>query len=46
MHAYMHEEHADIIAELDDQEAISPQLEEKMKEALTSFQQVFTALKG
>mgnify|MGYP002578611821 CR=1 FL=1 len=46
MHAYMHEEHADIIAELDEQEAISPQLEEKMKEALTSFQQVFTALKG
>ena len=46
MHAYMHEEHADIITELDDQEAISPQLEEKMKEALTSFQQVFTALKG
>lgn len=46
MHSYMHEEHADIIAELDDQEAISPQLEEKMKEALTSFQQVFTALKG
>ena len=46
MHAYMHEEHADIIAELDDQEAISPQLEEKMKEAFTSFQQVFTALKG
>ena len=46
MHAYMHEEHADIIAELDEKEAISPQLEEKMKEALTSFQQVFTALKG
>lgn len=46
MHAYMHEEHADIIAELDEQEAISPQLEEKMKAALTSFQQVFTALKG
>ena len=46
MHAYMHEEHADIIAKLDEQEAISPQLEEKMKEALTSFQQVFTALKG
>lgn len=46
MHVYMHEEHADIIAELDEQEAISPQLEEKMKEALTSFQQVFTALKG
>ena len=46
MHAYMHEEHADVIAELDEQEAISPQLEEKMKEALTSFQQVFTALKG
>ena len=42
----MHEEHADIIAELDEKEAISPQLEEKMKEALTSFQQVFTALKG
>ena len=46
MHAYMHEEHADIIAELDEKEAISPQLEEKIKEALTSFQQVFTALKG
>lgn len=46
MHAYMHEEHADIIAELDEKEAISPQLEEKMKEVLTSFQQVFTALKG
>lgn len=46
MHAYMHEEHADVIAELDEKEAISPQLEEKMKEALTSFQQVFTALKG
>ncbi len=46
MHAYMHEEHADIIAELDEKKAISPQLEEKMKEALTSFQQVFTALKG
>ena len=46
MHAYMHEEHADIIAELDEQEAISPQLEEKITEALTSFQQVFTALKG
>ena len=46
MHAYMHEEHADIIAELDEKEAISPQLDEKMKEALTSFQQVFTALKG
>lgn len=46
MHAYMHEEHADIIAELDEKEAISPQLEEKMKEALTSFQQIFTALKG
>lgn len=46
MHAYMHEEHADIIAELDEKKAISPQLEEKMKEVLTSFQQVFTALKG
>ena len=46
MHAYMHEQHADIIAELDEKEAISPELEEKIKTALEAFKDVFVSLKG
>lgn len=46
MHAYMHEQHADIIAELDEKEAISPDLEEKIKTALEAFKDVFVSLKG
>lgn len=46
MHAYMHEQHADIIAELDEKEAISPELEEKIKTGLEAFKDVFVSLKG
>lgn len=46
MHAYIYEQYPEIMAELDEKQAISPELEQKMKEALEAFKEVFAVLKG
>jgi F-type H+/Na+-transporting ATPase subunit alpha len=46
MYSYIESNEPGIFTELREQEAISPELEEKMKKALTSFGETFKATKG
>jgi F-type H+-transporting ATPase subunit alpha len=41
--AFLNSKHADIIKEIDDKKIISPDLEKKLKDALTEFDSVFIA---
>ncbi len=41
--AYMKSKHQDIMQEIDDKKVISPELEQKIKEALTAFDSMFVA---
>ncbi|MBN1470344.1 MAG: F0F1 ATP synthase subunit alpha [Syntrophaceae bacterium] len=41
--AFVESKHADIIKEIEDKKIISPELEKKMKEVMTSFDSVFVA---